>query len=128
MAFERDRSGEAQHADVFCWQKDINSSNWIQECHKITQSYAQDKYEWSTVCVPGDFIHEWGKLRYKNCLTVSPSPRRHKRCSRETPCKDAVSQPGRKRAETAADRTSRPATAPELTFCSQSECTFNPRG
>ncbi|MEQ2304684.1 hypothetical protein AMECASPLE_029770 [Ameca splendens] len=23
-AFEEDRSGEAQRADVFCWQKDIN--------------------------------------------------------------------------------------------------------
>ncbi|MEQ2293762.1 hypothetical protein AMECASPLE_036915 [Ameca splendens] len=29
-ALERDRSGEAQRADVFCWQKDIKF-NWIQE-------------------------------------------------------------------------------------------------
>ncbi|MEQ2309277.1 hypothetical protein AMECASPLE_036934 [Ameca splendens] len=28
-AFKKDRSGEAQHADVFCWQKDIKF-NWIQ--------------------------------------------------------------------------------------------------
>ncbi|MEQ2238962.1 hypothetical protein ILYODFUR_038824 [Ilyodon furcidens] len=31
-----------------CWQTDINSSNWIQGCHKITRSYAQVKKQ--TVC------------------------------------------------------------------------------
>ncbi|MEQ2289973.1 hypothetical protein AMECASPLE_038653 [Ameca splendens] len=36
----RDRR-RTKRANVFCWQKDINSSNWIQECHKITRSYAQ---------------------------------------------------------------------------------------